>query len=130
MGDAQKGFATDPMSWEQLQTYMAGQRFRLIRRFVITQSSGKKRIIDDAADGGQSDSSTDENALQFCSAVQPARHLAHLVQALQDLGQDWPDEESILSAGEDWPDAYRYTCLLYTSPSPRDMRRSRMPSSA
>ena len=25
---------------------------------------------------------------------------------------------------------YKYTCLLYTSPSPRDMRRSRMPSSA
>ncbi|WP_460379445.1 hypothetical protein, partial [Staphylococcus aureus] len=24
----------------------------------------------------------------------------------------------------------RLTCLLYTSPSPRDMRRSRMPSSA
>ena len=23
-----------------------------------------------------------------------------------------------------------YSCLLYTSPSPRDMRRSRMPSSA
>ena len=23
-----------------------------------------------------------------------------------------------------------YVCLLYTSPSPRDMRRSRMPSSA
>ena len=27
-------------------------------------------------------------------------------------------------------DAKVYTCLLYTSPSPRDMRRSRMPSSA
>ena len=25
---------------------------------------------------------------------------------------------------------YRYTCLLYTSPSPRDRTRSRMPSSA
>ena len=25
---------------------------------------------------------------------------------------------------------YYYVCLLYTSPSPRDMRRSRMPSSA
>ena len=25
---------------------------------------------------------------------------------------------------------YRYTCLLYTSPSPRDQRGSRMPSSA
>ena len=24
----------------------------------------------------------------------------------------------------------KYSCLLYTSPSPRDMRRSRMPSSA
>ena len=28
-------------------------------------------------------------------------------------------------------EAYQiYACLLYTSPSPRDMRRSRMPSSA
>ena len=26
--------------------------------------------------------------------------------------------------------ALLYICLLYTSPSPRDMRRSRMPSSA
>ena len=25
---------------------------------------------------------------------------------------------------------YRYDCLLYTSPSPRDQRGSRMPSSA
>ena len=25
---------------------------------------------------------------------------------------------------------YAYTCLLYTSPSPRDRTRSRMPSSA
>ena len=28
------------------------------------------------------------------------------------------------------PDWYQYTCLLYTSPSPRDKRQSRMPSSA
>ena len=27
-------------------------------------------------------------------------------------------------------DAWSFYCLLYTSPSPRDMRRSRMPSSA
>ena len=26
--------------------------------------------------------------------------------------------------------AYKYTCLLYTSPSPRDRQKSRMPSSA
>ena len=29
-----------------------------------------------------------------------------------------------------WKDGLLITCLLYTSPSPRDMRRSRMPSSA
>ena len=28
------------------------------------------------------------------------------------------------------PVTYNYTCLLYTSPSPRDKRQSRMPSSA
>ena len=28
------------------------------------------------------------------------------------------------------PNAYSYACLLYTSPSPRDKRQSRMPSSA
>ena len=34
---------------------------------------------------------------------------------------------SALAAGDTY---LTYTCLLYTSPSPRDMRRSRMPSSA
>ena len=29
-----------------------------------------------------------------------------------------------------WGNEYRYACLLYTSPSPRDRTRSRMPSSA
>ena len=33
-------------------------------------------------------------------------------------------ENGVLSA------CYKRPCLLYTSPSPRDMRRSRMPSSA
>ena len=37
-----------------------------------------------------------------------------------------PDSAACQSAQKLAPDA----CLLYTSPSPRDMRRSRMPSSA
>ena len=33
--------------------------------------------------------------------------------------------------GDEWPSLIEvYTCLLYTSPSPRDRTRSRMPSSA
>ena len=35
----------------------------------------------------------------------------------------------VMAAGEPWYKDGK-TCLLYTSPSPRDMRRSRMPSSA
>ena len=35
-----------------------------------------------------------------------------------------------LRAGHRWSDGHPFTCLLYTSPSPRDATLSRMPSSA
>ena len=38
-------------------------------------------------------------------------------------------EHTFQSYGRDLKEYLKY-CLLYTSPSPRDMRRSRMPSSA
>ena len=38
--------------------------------------------------------------------------------------------DDILKKKQREKDAYNRACLLYTSPSPRDMRRSRMPSSA
>ena len=45
-----------------------------------------------------------------------------------------PDAEVVVNpladGGEGTVDALIEGCLLYTSPSPRDMRRSRMPSSA
>ena len=37
------------------------------------------------------------------------------------------DDYSVIKPLMDWLD---YNCLLYTSPSPRDKRQSRMPSSA
>ena len=42
------------------------------------------------------------------------------------------DPEAVQAAHprELWPVTRTYTCLLYTSPSPRDRTRSRMPSSA
>ena len=96
---------------EEFEKSVQGSTFRLIRRFVITQSAGKKRIIDDAADGGQSEMSTYENALCFCSAIQPAHHIEAIRSYLGHEGIPWPNgsEGSIQSAGEDWPDAYRYT---------------------
>ena len=38
------------------------------------------------------------------------------------------DQQQLIFAGKKLED--RYTCLLYTSPSPRDATLSRMPSSA
>ena len=48
-------------------------------------------------------------------------------------GQELHDEklkEMRNSIQADYGDAHTYICLLYTSPSPRDQRGSRMPSSA
>ena len=39
-------------------------------------------------------------------------------------------EAYLVLEGEVWDDEGTYPCLLYTSPSPRDRTRSRMPSSA
>ena len=43
-----------------------------------------------------------------------------------DVYLDTPDNDNTYFTIGNLPE----TCLLYTSPSPRDMRRSRMPSSA
>jgi len=99
--DSEKGFATQPMTEAELAEHLGGKKFRLIRRFVITQSTGKQRIIDDAAAGGQSDVSTDENILGFCNALQPAHHLSALVAELDARDAAWPRDDGIKSGGED-----------------------------
>ena len=50
-------------------------------------------------------------------------HLSHL----NNNPQPWP---SLLQMPESWGNNMFKCCLLYTSPSPRDQRGSRMPSSA
>ena len=47
----------------------------MIPRCVITQGSGKHRIIDNAAEGGQSATSADPNKLVLCSPLRPAQHV-------------------------------------------------------
>ena len=49
------------------------------------------------------------------------------VKALQKEGLNVEVHSAILSSGAS---KYHCSCLLYTSPSPRDKRQSRMPSSA
>ena len=51
---------------------------------------------------------------------------------LREISNDdkTPKKRDSLKETEIFENEEEYTCLLYTSPSPRDMRRSRMPSSA
>lgn len=78
--DADKGFCTYPMTHSELRSALHGEPFRLIPRCVITQSSGKQRVIDDAFRGGQSGTSRDANKLVLCSPLRPAQHIQTLLQ--------------------------------------------------
>ena len=108
--DEANGWCSAPFPPSQLTQY-AG--YRLIKRFVITQASGKKRVIDDDAAGGQSQLSTDGNKLQFTTALQPCQHVKLLVHTICQSGlppAQFPD--AISTIGEDLPDAYRKIPML------------------
>ena len=100
------------------------------------------RIKPDISAMGNGQVSTDENNGYFSfagtSASSPsiAGLAAQLYQAYTDLNNGELPQSALIKAamlntandaGNVGPD---YTCLLYTSPSPRDQRGSRMPSSA
>ena len=103
--DAEKGFCGLPMTAEELQRCLCAEPYRLIPRCVITQSSGKQRVIDDAYVGLQSERSSDANKLTLCSALRPAQHLQYAYAF--GRSSHWEAEEWE-SGGEDWPDAYRF----------------------
>ena len=56
-----------------------------------------------------------------------ATYLHRRGHTVAHLGWQTPGQERIASFGDD---ILGYNCLLYTSPSPRDLSTSRMPSSA
>ena len=65
-------------------------------------------------------------------AIVTAKKLLEQGSAVTCLARDESRVEELKSLGAKVVigDALDKDCLLYTSPSPRDMRRSRMPSSA
>ncbi|CAE7745577.1 clpC [Symbiodinium sp. CCMP2592] len=100
--DAESGFCSEPLP-------VGGVPFRLIPRCVITQSSGKQRIIDNADTGGQSELSSDPNKLVLCSPLRPAQHAAALLACLDEPSrQRAAAEDALEGRGEDWPEAYRH----------------------
>ena len=108
--DADQGFCTPPLTFQELQRITKGRAFRLIPRCIIVQSSGKKRIIDNGDTGGQSARSSDYNKLVLCSPLRPAQHIAMVAASM--TWEAWHtrlEHDNFESGGEDWPNAYRHT---------------------
>ena len=105
--DEAKQFCGQAMSWRQLCE--CKRPFRLIKRFCIQQPSGKLRVIDDAAAGGQSHLSQDGSKLDLCSAIQPGINARLLWEAKTSLqGPESVLLDRLETGGEDLPNAYRY----------------------
>ena len=105
--DEAKNFCGPSMTWSKLCE--ARRPFRLIKRFCIQQPSGKLRVIDDAAAGGQSRLSQDGSKLDLCSAIQPGLNARLLWEAKTHLqGPDSVLHDRLETGGEDLPNAYRY----------------------
>ena len=58
--------------------------------------------------------------------------LSSRIEGTQTQTQDafMKQEDIALERRDDWAEVHACVCLLYTSPSPRDRQKSRMPSSA
>ena len=108
--DAEQGFCSFPMRRADFLKAIRNQPHRLIPRCVITQSSGKQRIIDNADTGGQSSLSSDANKLVLCSPLRVAHHVAAAMAWLapEDLALATATD-SWETGGEDWPNAYRHS---------------------
>ena len=63
----------------------------------------------------------DDDRIKFKVAAREANRIKHIVPLTQLL---------FMTEAAEWRVTSINSCLLYTSPSPRDKRQSRMPSSA
>ena len=107
--DADKSFCTPPLRRAELMELIKGAPHRLIPRCVITQGSGKQRIIANADTGGQS-SSESNTKLVLCSPLRPAQHIAEVLRRMPpDAVNAALQSDSWETGGEDWPDAYRHS---------------------
>lgn len=85
--------------------FLSGDR---VRSTDGVQPSGKLRVIDDAADGGQSELSHDSSKLDLCTSI------------VRDFTSSYSGEpsaerllaEGICSGGEDLPNAYRHMPMI------------------
>ena len=74
---------------------------------------------------------TQQDQRSELSRIEEARdQLNHLASEVENRRAEVDDYRAKLAEAENEVNERRISCLLYTSPSPRDQRGSRMPSSA
>ena len=78
--------------------------------------------------GMRRDSNQDSHSVELASDVESWSRRGHLFLVADGMGAHAAGELASQLAADSIP--HLYFCLLYTSPSPRDNRVSRMPSSA
>ena len=102
--DAEQGFCTHPMTRAEFLKFIKNQPHRLIPRCVITQSTGKQRVIDNADHGGQSALSSGANKLVLCSPLRVAQHIVatHQYMDASSISQA-QQSDTWETGGEDWP---------------------------
>ena len=114
MEDATNGFCTAPMKRAEFLAHVQRRAHRLIPRCVITQSSGKQRVIDNGDTGGQSERSSDANKLTLCSPLRPAQHISLVMHSwTSDTIEHFRLHDAWETGQEDLPSAYRF-CPMAT----------------
>ena len=117
--DAEQSFCSFPMKRAEFLRFICDAPHRLIPRCVITQSSGKQRVIDNADVGGQTASTRESNKLVLCSPFRPAQQIALTLSMMSatDLSAARVSD-TWQSGGEDWPNAYRHSPIRCTPRRP------------
>ena len=108
---------------KRLQVYVVDRSLRGLAVDVVRPdwAMERHRALTQASVGRQSRSSTSLRGIP--SAIQPGVGKSEHLRLAANL-------ESPFTADPPMDDDLLFGCLLYTSPSPRDQRGSRMPSSA
>ncbi len=106
--DQAKGSGGPLLTEAQVDEQFKAGQWTATPRFMITQSTGKRRAIDDGKRGGQNAATFDDEKLVLCTAVQPVHAARALREEASRAGvEDLVAADHLETGGEDMPDAYR-----------------------
>eukprot|EP00831_Metopus_contortus_P079355 TRINITY_DN7878_c0_g1_i2.p1 TRINITY_DN7878_c0_g1~~TRINITY_DN7878_c0_g1_i2.p1 ORF type:complete len:113 (-),score=31.83 TRINITY_DN7878_c0_g1_i2:72-410(-) len=102
--------------------YMGTRGVEQINIAVSQMDKVTQNIASTAEEGAASAEELEAQAMSMKKIVEELEMIVH--GTVSNTGEEYYEKRQIKR------DSNMYTCLLYTSPSPRDLSTSRMPSSA